>query len=610
MDVRIAGSHDPIYQPLDEPDAIRLLRLQPSLDRKSDLRCELFPTRLSYWKNEIFEHYTALSYVWGQTTQADSLVVNGVPFFVTENLQSALRDLRDKERSRLLWVDAICINQADFQERALQVERMTAIYQAASHTIIYLGTETEVDNFFQSIISVGRNHPSYERLLRRPWFHRVWILQELVYSKDPWLQIGNNLRCAWDEFAEPDDEYPSPLHTNSTLDVPSQDPRLSASQQFFQDSKVIPLRLLVEMDEIRSRHHRALRKIKKKPPLLDLLVARRGFGATDPRDMLYAHIGMSNESKFQVDYMRSVNAVFESIARHFLVHKNFLTMLSYVENVDLAQRREGLPSWVPDWTSASSYFPRLIEFLAGYRASSPLPPRSKAYICLENYSVLASVGYRVGYLEAVSECLAVPPIPFNSVVRIQSNMSMSSDAAAAHDLGIAKVYRTIYKFWLLRLGPGWLPPISDSLWDIVHTREFIDTGGSYYCQSLIAWLIWAATPENKNRPLIEDRKLARVGGSLALVPSCAKVGDAICFFHEHSVPFVLRPIDSPLLINLREEIVSGFKNIRGQSSIDVRAMAIDRFQFVGEGFVEGLMFGDAWPYSSSRYGNLQIFALQ
>jgi len=107
MDVRIAGSHDPIYQPLDEPDAIRLLRLQPSLDRKSDLRCELFPSRLSYWKNEILEHYTALSYVWGQTTQADSLVVNGVPFFVTENLQSALRDLRDKERSRLLWVDAI-----------------------------------------------------------------------------------------------------------------------------------------------------------------------------------------------------------------------------------------------------------------------------------------------------------------------------------------------------------------------------------------------------------------------------------------------------------------------------------------------------------------------
>jgi hypothetical protein len=144
----------------------------------------------------------------------------------------------------------------------------------------------------------------------------------------------------------------------------------------------------------------------------------------------------------------------------------------------------------------------------------------------------------------------------------------------------------------------------------VHTREFIDTGGSYDCQSLITWLIWAATPENKNRPLVEGRRLARVSGRLALVPSCSKVGDVICFFHEHSVPFVLRQLDPTLTIDLREKILSSFKNIRGQSSIDVRGMAIDYFQFVGEGFVEGLMFGDAWPYSFSRYGSLQLFALQ
>jgi hypothetical protein len=164
MNLHIAASHDPIYQPLHDPDAIRLLRLHPSLDRNSDVHCELFPTRLSYWKNELLEHYTALSYVWGQTTQTGSLVVNGVPFRVTENLRGALNDLRDKERSRLLWVDAICINQSGFQERALQVERMTEIYQVASHTIIYLGgTEAETDDVFQSCVSIGRNHPSYER---------------------------------------------------------------------------------------------------------------------------------------------------------------------------------------------------------------------------------------------------------------------------------------------------------------------------------------------------------------------------------------------------------------------------------------------------------------
>jgi hypothetical protein len=76
------------------------------------------------------------------------------------------------------------------------------------------------------------------------------------------------------------------------------------------------------------------------------------------------------------------------------------------------------------------------------------------------------------------------------------------------------------------------------------------------------------------------------------------------------VPFVLRHLDPSLSVDLRAEIVSSFKNLRGQSSVDVRAMAIDYFQYIGEGFVEGLMFGDSWPYSSSRYGNLQIFALQ
>jgi hypothetical protein len=181
---------------------------------------------------------------------------------------------------------------------------------------------------------------------------------------------------------------------------------------------------------------------------------------------------------------------------------------------------------------------------------------------------------------------------------------MSPDSVAALDLGIAELYRTIYNYWRLGLGPGWLSPLPDSLWDIVHTKEFKATGSGYDCQSLIAWLIWAATPENKNRPIIEGRRLARVGGGLALVPSCTKVGDVICFFHEHSVPFVLRQLDPALSVDLRAEIVSSFKNVRGQSSIDVRAMAVDYFQYIGEGFVEGLMFGDSWPYSSSRYGNL------
>ncbi len=76
------------------------------------------------------------------------MMVNGMPFHITDNFQSALQDLRDKERSRLLWVDAICINHRDYDERAFQVGRMTAIFQIAAHTIIYLGDiEAETEDF-------------------------------------------------------------------------------------------------------------------------------------------------------------------------------------------------------------------------------------------------------------------------------------------------------------------------------------------------------------------------------------------------------------------------------------------------------------------------------
>jgi hypothetical protein len=188
---------------------------------------------------------------------------------------------------------------------------------------------------------------------------------------------------------------------------------------------------------------------------------------------------------------------------------------------------------------------------------------------------------------------------------------MSHDAAAALDLDLADQYRMIYNYWSSRLGQEWLPPLSDSLWDIVHTKEFKDTGGGFDCQSLIPWLIWAATPENRTRPMLEGRRLAKVNDNLALVPSCAEVGDIICFFYGHSVPFVLREVAPPSLSNdIQAEIISSFKRGGKKNNVDVRSMEVSYYQYIGEGFVEGLMFGDSWPYCSRKYGNLQIFAFQ
>jgi len=102
------------------------------------------------------------------------MLINGFRLGITENLENALRDLRNKERNILLWVDAVCINQSDYEERALQVGRMTDIYHTAAHSIIYLGGfEAENLNVLQAFGSNNKPQDSHARILLRPWFSRV-----------------------------------------------------------------------------------------------------------------------------------------------------------------------------------------------------------------------------------------------------------------------------------------------------------------------------------------------------------------------------------------------------------------------------------------------------
>jgi hypothetical protein len=61
--------------------------------------------------------YEALSYSWGYPTHNDEIEIDGQHFPVTENLRLALQHLRRKNEARILWVDAICINQMDMYEK-------------------------------------------------------------------------------------------------------------------------------------------------------------------------------------------------------------------------------------------------------------------------------------------------------------------------------------------------------------------------------------------------------------------------------------------------------------------------------------------------------------
>ncbi|KAI8225327.1 Heterokaryon incompatibility protein 6, OR allele [Colletotrichum sp. SAR 10_96] len=85
--------------------------------------------------------YEALSYAWGSTDQSETITANGQILHVTKNLYSALEHLRQKE-NRILWIDAICIDQTNLQERGHQVGQMSDIYRQADQVLVWLGPST------------------------------------------------------------------------------------------------------------------------------------------------------------------------------------------------------------------------------------------------------------------------------------------------------------------------------------------------------------------------------------------------------------------------------------------------------------------------------------
>jgi hypothetical protein len=177
------------YSPLSSNiDSIRLLRLLPHRDKAADIQCELF----DYSLHELHgtHLYEALSYVWGDPNENLPIFVRGNRFNVTINLHAALLRLRNHSIERILWIDAICINQADDKEKENQIQFMAKIYGQANRVVVWLGeTADDSDLAFEEIRSVRGKRPDDQpldsnvasavlALLQRPWFRRIWVRQQ------------------------------------------------------------------------------------------------------------------------------------------------------------------------------------------------------------------------------------------------------------------------------------------------------------------------------------------------------------------------------------------------------------------------------------------------
>jgi len=127
--------HEKIYTPLDRGRReIRVVRIAPGVDPSFDISCELAVVSL-----DSSPSYTALSYTWGNPKDTLPITLNGHRFDVTRNLKRALQRLRTIDTNTTYWIDAICINQVDMDERMHQVQLMRYIFESPKEVVVYLG---------------------------------------------------------------------------------------------------------------------------------------------------------------------------------------------------------------------------------------------------------------------------------------------------------------------------------------------------------------------------------------------------------------------------------------------------------------------------------------
>ncbi|KAF2014007.1 HET-domain-containing protein, partial [Aaosphaeria arxii CBS 175.79] len=305
------------YQPLlPGANCIRLLRLLPG-EPAEKLQCELFNYQIR--NNQTSCLYEALSYVWGDPTEKNDICIDSKQFAITSNLAAAFYRLRDPSLPRLLWVDAICINQADLEERENQVQFMSVIYSCASRVVVWLGEGCPQSNQACRLIIEAADasqraeettRPGEENaiiaLLRRPWFYRVWVLQEVAMARFTLLLCG--------DFQMTAHEFSSGLR--------------QFRHEYDQEKTIVStIESVVYLLEWQPRGGNLGSKLLPLSELIDIFHHRQ---ATDIRDKVYALYGMSTDMmdtrSLQVNYQKPWSTLFKDLAQYSFGEKVHVTI--------------------------------------------------------------------------------------------------------------------------------------------------------------------------------------------------------------------------------------------------------------------------------------------
>ena len=299
--------------------------------------------------------YEALSYVWGSPDDRGLIVIKGTTFasdlepggkwkvqekdqlrrnqhgclLVTRNLEVALRHIRDLTKPCTLWIDAICIDQTSWEEKSRQIPIMGNIFRLAVRVIIWLGPEADDSNIAMEVLAEfgpnvyvnwstktyettspepdgvleaklykhGRFSIALSRLFARPWFERLWVVQEVRLANTETLVKCGSLTIPWEIFLR----------------------GIMQAGWLFADKPKDQQKMLAIATLYTS--------LVTQQPLGDLFELTNKLKCTDSRDKIYAIMGFIFEDLgVKVDYRLPVTRVYEEV---------FTSYLNYYKRPDL-----------------------------------------------------------------------------------------------------------------------------------------------------------------------------------------------------------------------------------------------------------------------------------
>ncbi|KAK0108235.1 hypothetical protein ONS95_003054 [Cadophora gregata] len=653
------------YQRLTAPDTIRLINILPPRNKDTDQNLECTFSVVSLIDRPEF---VALSYTWGENAFTETLVCGEGNLKITKNLHAALIQFRRPDRPLTIWADAVCINQADDAEKSLQIPLMADIYGQATEVLIWLGEETEgtrdvmlyLKRIGQKFVDRGGDilEPREERspendalwkdliedpnlektnmIWTRPWFSRIWIIQELALAHRAIVHCGN-ASLDWDVlFAACKALGRAATDGSHFWNQTANQPRRFRAMTTLNVWKLADIR--------NSMRHQA---IVTSEQILECLDAARNFHCRDPKDKVFGLSSILNrgtEVAFGIEYGRSEAEIFIEFARWILRHSDIVDVLSFagLANHSLIPDSLDLPSWVPDWRLP---YRSPIDNLGGFTAGHKLTSMSELDDSGDQILVKGMLVDKVVAVVRESDAFAEP-----------GQDRTSSFLSPAHlpewyvqvELVINQVMKTYWgsddeyigggKLWEA-LGRTLIVDRNDPIFDYERDRPQAVSPNdpeappysffAHFRARLLSSLAPPELPESGSMPpltfmpyesmeyytrvavITSDRCFFVTSlGYIGIGPKGLKLNDVVCVPAGASVPYILRPLNPDFRlywqgIEITRRAFVQLPNGEGLLPYVLRSNE-ETYTLIGECYAHGLMRGEVWHSKGNFFEDFKI----